>query len=106
MDDLDVPEDPSNVVSIDTSRLPVLVSLTKIGPNYVIDATENEEAASFSSVVIAIDPTGNVVHWKKISSGTLVAKPLTASLKVALERAMILHQDLLNVLQQESASRS
>lgn len=106
MDDLDVPEDPSNVVSIDTSRLPVLVSLTKIGPKYVIDATENEEAASFSSVVIAIDPTGNVVHWKKISSGTLVAKQLTASLNLALERAMVLHQDLVNVLQQESGLKS
>ena len=106
MDDLDVPEDPSNVVTIDTSKLPILVSLTKIGPSYVIDVTENEEAASISSLVVAIDPSGNVIYWKKISSGTLFAPPLTSSLKLALDRGMVLHSDLLNVLKSESEIKS
>lgn len=106
MDDLDISEDPSNVITLDTSRLPVLVSLTKIGPNYVIDVTENEEAASISSLVVAIDPSGSVVYWKKISSGTLFAPPLTSSLKLAIERGLILHADLLNVLKTESEMKS
>lgn len=106
MDDLDVPEDPSNIITIDTSRILVLVSLTKIGPNYVIDVTENEEAASISSLVVAIDPSGSVLYWKKISSGTLFAPPLTSSLKLAIERGLNLHVDLLNVLKKESEIKS
>lgn len=106
MDDLDVPEDPSNVVTIDTSRLPILVSLTRISSKYVIDVTENEEAASISSVVVAIDPTGSVTYWKKISSGTLFAPQLNTSLKLASDRGMILHSDLLNVLKIESEIKS
>lgn len=79
LDDLEVPENPLDLMSLDTSRLPILVTMTKIGTSYVVDATESEEAASVSSLVIAIDPEGKVIHSRKVGSGTLFIPPLKAN---------------------------
>lgn len=78
-----MPEDPSELVSLDTSRVPLLVTLTKIGPNYVVDATEKEEAASVSSFVLAVDPDGQILHSRKIGSGSLFVPPLRANWSVS-----------------------
>ena len=83
VDELEVPEDPSDLLSFDTSRLPLLVTLTKIGSNYVADVTESEEAAGVSSVVLAITPDGQVVHSRKVGSGTLFMQPLKTNWQVS-----------------------
>lgn len=83
LDELEVPEDPSDLITLDTSRIPVLVTLTKIGANYVVDVTESEEAASVSSFVMAIDPEGQIIHSRKIGSGTLFVQPLRANWEVS-----------------------
>ena len=78
-----MPEDPSDLISLNTSRMPVLVTLTKIGANYVVDVTESEEAASVSSFVLAIDPDGQIIHSRKIGAGTLFIQPLKANWEVS-----------------------
>ena len=39
---------------------PVLVTLTKIGPHFVVDATPEEEACMSASVVVAVTPAGQI----------------------------------------------
>lgn len=95
---MEVPEDPSDLVSLDVSHLPVLVTLTKLGVHYIIDATENEEAASISSVVFAICPDGTLIHTKKLGSGTLVIPPLKEDWESASQFASVLHRDLTQCL--------
>ena len=80
--ELEVPEDPTSLVSLDVSRLPLFVTATKIGGHFVVDATEIEEASSVSSVVFAIDPNGEVIHSKKIGSGSLFMNPLKENWQV------------------------
>lgn len=75
-EELEVPEDPSDLIPLDTSHIPLLVTLTKIGAHYVVDVTESEEAASVSSFVLAIDPDGRIIHSRKIGSGALFVQPL------------------------------
>jgi hypothetical protein len=60
------------------------VTATKIGGHYVIDANEIEEASSVSSVVFAIDPEGEIIHIKKVGSGSLFINPLKENWKVSL----------------------
>lgn len=57
--------------------------MTKIGPNYVVDATDTEEAAAVSSFVLAIDSDGEVVHSRKVGSGSLFVPPLKANWTVS-----------------------
>lgn len=82
--ELEVPEDPTALISLDVSRLPVIVTATKIGGHFVVDANEMEEASSVSSVVYAIDPEGQVVHSKKVGAGSLFIQPLKENWKVSL----------------------
>lgn len=90
-----MPEDPSDLISLDTSRIPVLVTLTKIGANYVVDATEKEEAASVSSYVLAIDPEDEIIHSRKMGAGTLFMQPLKSNWEVSnalpLSHALIIN---------------
>lgn len=90
LEELEVPEDPSELVSLDTRRVPLLVTLTKIGPNYVVDATEKEEAASISSFVLAVDPEGQIVHSRKVGSGSLFVPPLRGNWMVSLHAISLL----------------
>jgi len=102
IEELDVPEDPSDLVSLDVSRLPLLVTATKIGGHFVVDATEIEEAASTSSVVFAVDPVGQVIHTKMLGSGTLYMDPLKESWQHFKRLALNLHDDLDRLLQKDS----
>lgn len=78
-----MPEDPSDLISLETSRVPLLVTMTKIGPNYVVDVTDREEAAAVSSFVLAIDRDGEVVHSRKVGAGSLFVPPLKANWSVS-----------------------
>ena len=83
-DDLDISDDPFDTLPLDVSRVPLILTLTRISGKYIIDATAEEEAAAVSSVIVAIDGEGQLVHSKKCGIGTLYAEPLKEALPVSV----------------------
>lgn len=83
-EDLELAEESSDLVTLDTSKIPLLVTLTRIGNAYLLDATEEEELASAGSFVLAIDPSGCVVHCRKLGSGAVLQDPLRSNWRVSV----------------------
>lgn len=82
-DDLELAEEADNFVAfLDIARIPLILTLTRISGRYIVDATVEEESASVSSVILAIDSQGDVLHSKKMGVGTLFAEPLKDALPV------------------------
>ena len=45
--------------------------MTRIGHKFIVDSTQEEESASLSCILFAVDSNGSIVHSKKISKGNL-----------------------------------
>lgn len=81
--DLIVPDDEYDVFTLDISRVPIYITLTRILDQYVVDATQIEEASSISSIIMSVDPSGAIKHIKKLGSGSLHPDPLKGVLSVS-----------------------
>jgi len=84
--ELEISDDPYDTVALDTSRLPQLVTLSRIGGYSVADATAEEEACASAMVSIAVAPSGTVlgVH-KRGTAGlhhSIVAEMLPAAVQL------------------------
>ena len=69
-------DQPSDIASLDTQDVPIFVTFTRIGNNYLLDPTEEEEAASLSSVTVALSHQSEILHMKKLGSGSLLSDPI------------------------------
>lgn len=79
---------------IDTTDLPILLTLTRIHDQYVADVTEEEAAAGIARLTLAFDPKGRLSYTKKSGSGSLHPDPLKEVLRKASTLAIKIHQDL------------
>jgi len=100
-EDYDIADDPSSVFKLDISRVPLFITLTKINAFYCVDVTQEEEIASISSMTLAIDSRGNVLHLKKFSGGSLNPEPFKDILPRAQQIAIGMHSNLAQKLHQE-----
>lgn len=74
--DLQISDDPFDTKPLDASDLPVLVSLCKIGNNYVVDPTIEEEICGAGCIVVSVTPKGNVTAVLKKGSGSFMPDTL------------------------------
>eukprot|EP00123_Amoebidium_parasiticum_P014112 comp22337_c0_seq1/m.33219 comp22337_c0_seq1/g.33219 ORF comp22337_c0_seq1/g.33219 comp22337_c0_seq1/m.33219 type:complete len:298 (-) comp22337_c0_seq1:454-1347(-) len=98
--DIELDDDPSACVPLDTSRLPVIITLTKIGARHIVDATMEEEACMMARLFVGVDGDGNLCLLQKggfggvdpgalyemVESGRRIGKEMIAALDRALER--------------------
>lgn len=64
-------DDLSEVIKFDSKKIPLFLTMTRIGHKFIVDTTQEEEAASLSCILFAVDSTGHIVHTKKITTGNL-----------------------------------
>jgi len=103
-DDLEIVEEDEKFLSfLDIQRIPLILTLTRISGRYIVDATVEEESASVSSIILAIDSQGQVVHSKKMGVGTLLAEPLKDVLPAARKLLLDLDGDLMRRLEGRSS---
>ncbi|BFG25933.1 hypothetical protein CerSpe_122070 [Prunus speciosa] len=55
-------------LQFDTSRVPVIVTLTKVGRHYIVDATSEEESQMSSAVSISINRQGHILSEQLINT--------------------------------------
>lgn len=84
---------------IDTTKLPILLTLTRIHDQYVADVTEEEAAAGQAQLTLAFDSEGQLSYTKKWGLGSLHADPLKEILAKASTLAIQLHKNLLEAMQ-------
>jgi exosome complex RNA-binding protein Rrp42 (RNase PH superfamily) len=88
MGEAQISEDVFNVFNLDAEQIPLLLSLTRVGGKYVVDATQEEEAASFTSIVFAFDTKGHILHTKKITSGNFYPEALKEIIPVIILQSL------------------
>lgn len=79
---------------VDTTDLPILLTLTRIHDQYVADVTEEEAAAGIARLTLAFDAKGQLSYTKKSGLGSLHPDPLKGVLGKASKLAMTIHEDL------------
>ena len=63
-------DDLSEFTKLDQKRIPLFLTMTRIGHRFIVDATQEEEASSLSCILFAADSAG-IVQSKKITQGNL-----------------------------------
>ncbi|XP_015787953.1 exosome complex exonuclease RRP42 [Tetranychus urticae] len=74
--DIEIPDDPFDIMRLDISQIPVFVTVTRIGNSYIIDPTQEEEASSISSLLFSVNNCGTLLHSKKLGLGSLHCDPI------------------------------
>jgi exosome complex component RRP42 len=80
--DLQISDDPFDTKPLDARDLPVLVSLCKIGNNYVADPTIEEEICGAGCIVISVTPKGKVSAVLKKGAGSFMPDTLNEIIMV------------------------
>lgn len=83
--DFDVSDNPDEFSQLDTSRVPVVVTLTKVGRHYIVDATAEEESQMSSAVSISVNSMGHVCGITKRGGAGLDPSVLLDMISVARE---------------------
>lgn len=86
--------DSEEYCPVDTTDMPILLTLTRIHDQYVADVIEEEAAAGIARLTLAFDSQGRLLYTKKSGSGSLHPDPLKEVLGKASKLAMKIHQDL------------
>ncbi|XP_057866562.1 uncharacterized protein LOC131074031 [Cryptomeria japonica] len=80
-EDVDISDDEFS--HLDTSGVPVIVTLTKVGMAYIVDATLEEESQMSSAVSVSINKLGHVCGLTKRGAAGLDPSVVLAMISVA-----------------------
>ncbi|MCO5605604.1 hypothetical protein L7F22_059787 [Adiantum nelumboides] len=83
--DFEISDNPDDFSQFDTSHVPVIITLTKVGRTYIIDATEEEESQMSSAVSIAVNTSGHVCGITKRGGAGLDPSVLLDMISVSKE---------------------
>ncbi|XP_024538320.1 exosome complex component RRP42 [Selaginella moellendorffii] len=81
--DLEVGDNPDEFARLDASKVPLIITLTKIGRHYIVDATPEEEMGMSSAVSVAVNSKGLILGLTKRGDGGLDPSVVTDMISVA-----------------------
>ncbi|XP_022094545.1 exosome complex component RRP42-like [Acanthaster planci] len=99
-EEIEVSDDPHDVVLLDTSNMPVLVTVSKVGQQHVVDATLEEEACCLACIVMAVNPKGALVGMEKKGASSLTLNSIQDMITTGKKVGMNLNSNLSSVLQE------
>lgn len=99
--DIQLSDDAYDCIKLDTSNYPVIVTLCKIGDNYLVDPTSEEEVCSASSVVISVLPNGKISSVVKLGYGSIQLGTFNKMLKTGQNIGLQLNEGLMKALREE-----
>ncbi|CAN1121088.1 Exosome complex exonuclease RRP42 [Linum perenne] len=70
-------------MQFDTSGVPVIITLTKVGGHYIVDATSEEESQMSSAVSVSISRKGHICGLTKRGSAGLDSSAISEIISVA-----------------------
>ncbi|KAK9929126.1 hypothetical protein M0R45_026234 [Rubus argutus] len=87
-------------LQFDTSKVPVIVTLTKVGRHYIVDATSEEESQMSSAVSISVNRRGNICGLTKRGGAGLDSSVILDMISVAQS----ISEQLINTLDSQIAA--
>ncbi|XP_077503159.1 exosome complex exonuclease RRP42-like isoform X3 [Amblyomma americanum] len=69
--EIDVSDDPYDVSKLSVANVPCFITLSKVGQQFVLDATQEEEACAVGSLAMAVTAGGKVASLFKGGIGSL-----------------------------------
>lgn len=96
--EINLPDDPSDGRQLDTSGLPLFVTLSKVKDRHIVDATMIEEACCLASVVLSILKDGKCTAVRKQGSGSLDPESIIEMMETGKKVGMSLHKSLSSFL--------
>jgi len=100
--DLEVSDDPMDFFRLDTSGVPLCLSLSKIGSRYVVDPAMEEEACITSRLTVAVDTKASkICGMRNSGEGAMEPAIFHEILPVAMETAQQLRHKLDGYLAKE-----
>ncbi|XP_050584936.1 exosome complex component RRP42 isoform X1 [Bombus affinis] len=100
--DIELSDDAYDCIRLDTSNYPIIVTLCKIGDNYIVDPTSEEEVCSASSIVMSVLPNGKVSSVIKLGYGSIQPNTFIKMLQMGKNIGLQLNESLMKALKEES----
>ncbi|XP_077276528.1 exosome complex component Rrp42 [Temnothorax americanus] len=100
--DIQVSDDPYDCIKLDVTNYPLVVTVCKIGDNFVIDPTLEEESCSAASILMSVMPNGKVTSVVKLGYGSLLPSTLIKMLQVGKDIGLKLNETLMKGLEEEN----
>ncbi|KAF8795904.1 exosome complex component RRP42-like [Argiope bruennichi] len=96
-----VSDDPYDVFSLDVKQLPLLTTLYRIGNEFIIDATREEETCCICKLVLGVSLKETVMMKQIAGFGSLHIESIKDAIEVGQEIGMNLQKQLLESLERE-----
>jgi len=104
--ELELSDKVDDYKTIDTSNMPVIVTFTRIGDEFVVDPSLEEEACSQGELIIGVNPHSTLTWMKQSGGGSLTYHTISQMIKRGKEMGVLVNQVLLKKLQQEASIQS
>jgi exosome complex RNA-binding protein Rrp42 (RNase PH superfamily) len=82
--ELDISDNPSDVLKLDSSNVPFAVSISKIGNSYVVDSDLKEESVTKVRLTFGLDSNGMIRYSSKDGFGSLDPDTLYSMIDVII----------------------
>ncbi|KAK9906890.1 hypothetical protein WJX75_009799 [Coccomyxa subellipsoidea] len=69
--ELELDDDPAHATQVDTSNIPVIITVSQAGRAYILDASSQEETCIDSAIQLAVDSSGAVCGLSKLGPSAL-----------------------------------
>ncbi|XP_053976429.1 exosome complex component RRP42-like isoform X2 [Hylaeus anthracinus] len=99
--DIQLSDDVYDCIKLDTSNYPVIITLCKIGDNYIVDPTLEEEVCSASSIVMSVLPNGKISSIVKLGYGSVQLGTFNKMLQMGQNIGLRLNEGLMKALKEE-----
>lgn len=103
--EIDVSDDPYDVSKLSVANVPCFITLSKIGQQFVLDATQEEEACAVGSLAMAVTGAGKVVSLFKGGTGSLHPENVMDIIEVGKDVGIALNAAVMKNLELESSSK-
>ncbi|XP_017753359.1 PREDICTED: exosome complex component RRP42 isoform X1 [Eufriesea mexicana] len=100
--DIELSDDSYDCIQLDTSNYPIIVTLCKIGDNYIVDPTSEEEVCSASSIAVSTLPNGKISSIIKLGYGSIQPNTLNKMLQMGKDIGLQLNKGLMKALKEEN----
>ncbi|XP_054712628.1 exosome complex exonuclease RRP42-like [Uloborus diversus] len=94
-------DDEYDVFSVDVTNLPVLVTLFRIGSEFIVDATGDEEACNKCKLLLAISSAEIVMMKEMGGPGSLHIESIHDVIEVSQNMGLQLQRQLMDILKSE-----
>lgn len=99
--EIEISDDPYDVVSLDVTNFPCFITLFRVGSEFIVDATREEEACSKAKLVLAVSPIEAVMVKEIGGPGSLHIESLSDILEVGHSMGLKLQKQIMDNLKEE-----